>query len=68
MIVMKFGGTSVGLPENFALARRLVRERAGRDPVVVVSALSGVTNQLVDFCREPSRRLRGLEREDPSCR
>jgi aspartate kinase len=56
MLVMKFGGTSVGLPENFALARRLVRERLDRDPVVVVSALSGVTNLLVDLCRDPSRR------------
>jgi aspartate kinase len=27
-----------------------------RDPVVVVSALSGVTNLLVDFCRAPDRR------------
>ncbi len=56
MIVLKFGGTSVGLPGNFALARRLVRERAALDPVVVVSALAGVTNLLVEFCREPARR------------
>ena len=46
MIVMKFGGTSVGVPEHFLVARRLVREAASRDPVVVVSALSGVTNLL----------------------
>ncbi len=51
MIVMKFGGTSVGIPGNFAVATRLVAERAGRDPVVVVSALAGVTNLLVEFCR-----------------
>ncbi len=56
MIVMKFGGTSVGSPENFALARRLVRERAALDPVVVVGALSGVTNLLVEYGREPARR------------
>ena len=56
MIVMKFGGTSVGVPENFERAARLVAERLPRDPVVVVSALAGVTNQLVDFCREPARR------------
>jgi aspartate kinase len=61
MLVMKFGGTSVGLPENFALARRLVRERLDRDPVVVVSALSGVTNLLVDLCRDPSRRASLVE-------
>ena len=51
MIVMKFGGTSVGIPEHFAVATRLVAARAGRDPVVVVSALAGITNLLVEFCR-----------------
>jgi aspartate kinase len=51
MIVMKFGGTSVGIPENFAVATRLVAARTGRDPIVVVSALSGITNLLVEFCR-----------------
>src|SRR5215471_7587842 len=56
MIVMKFGGTSVGVPEHFAVAVRLVHEAAARDPVVVVSAFSGVTNLIVEFCRAPERR------------
>ena len=56
MIVMKFGGTSVGIPERFDVATRLVAERARRDPVVVVSALAGVTNLLVEFCRATSGR------------
>jgi aspartate kinase len=56
MIVMKFGGTSVGGPEQFAVAVRLVREAIVRDPVVVVSAFSGVTNLIVEFCRVPERR------------
>ena len=51
MIVMKFGGTSVGIPEHFAVATRLVAARAGRHPVVVASALAGITNLLVEFCR-----------------
>lgn len=51
MIVMKFGGTSVGIAGRFAVATRLVAERLGRDPIVVVSALAGVTNSLVEFCR-----------------
>jgi aspartate kinase len=51
MIVMKFGGTSVGIPEHFAVATRLVAARASREPVVVVSALAGITNLLVEFCR-----------------
>jgi aspartate kinase len=56
MIVMKFGGTSVGLPDNFANACSLVAARRERGPVVVVSALTGVTNQLVEYARAPERR------------
>ena len=56
MLVMKFGGTSVGVPEHFAVAVGLVAARRDRDPVVVVSALAGVTNLLADFCRHPERR------------
>ena len=53
---MKFGGTSLGVPARFEVAARLVSEARPRDPVVVVSALAGVTNQLVDFCRRPEAR------------
>jgi aspartate kinase len=51
MIVMKFGGTSVGLAPNFANACELVSKRRDRRPVVVVSALSGVTNLLLEYAR-----------------
>ncbi|HEY6196358.1 MAG TPA: bifunctional aspartate kinase/homoserine dehydrogenase I, partial [Candidatus Eisenbacteria bacterium] len=59
MLVMKFGGTSVGIAANCERALEIVRARAALDPVVVVSALSGVTNQLVELCRpgEPRERL-----------
>jgi aspartate kinase len=56
MIVMKFGGTSVGEPRNFENALGLVRARRVRDPLVVVSALSGVTNLLVEYADRPERR------------
>ena len=62
MIVMKFGGTSVGVPEHFAVAVRRVRDAGPLDPVVVVSALSGVTNLIVEFCRLPERRAELAER------
>jgi aspartate kinase len=62
MIVMKFGGTSVGVPEHFAVAVRLVREAVPRDPVVVVSAFSGVTNLIVEFCRAAERRAELAQR------
>ncbi len=62
MRVMKFGGTSLGVPDNFRRARdRVLREQA-EGVVVVVSALSGVTNQLVEWCRSPAERPR-LSRE-----
>ena len=57
MIVMKFGGTSIGIPEHFGVATRLVAARVRRDPVVVVSALAGITNLLVEFCRSTVGRV-----------
>lgn len=48
MIVMKFGGTSVGSPEAMARAADIVATRAARQPIVIVSALSGVTDRLLE--------------------
>jgi len=47
-VVLKFGGTSVATAENWAIIRDLVRERQaeGLRPVVVHSALGGVSNLL----------------------
>jgi aspartate kinase len=56
MKILKFGGTSVGVPANAEQAMRIVRAAAGSDPIVVVSALSGVTNVLVDACRPDAER------------
>jgi len=53
-IVMKFGGTSVGdVPRIQNVARRVKAEALrGNEIAVVVSAMSGVTNQLVDYVRQ----------------
>jgi aspartate kinase len=51
MIVIKFGGTSVGDASRVATAIEIVAGRAERRPIVVVSALSGVTNELVAATR-----------------
>src|SRR5664279_1286830 len=53
-LVMKFGGTSVAdLDRIRNVARHVKREvDAGQDVAVVVSAMSGVTNQLVEWCRQ----------------
>jgi aspartate kinase len=55
-IVMKFGGTSVAdLDRIRNVAARVKREvEAGHEVAVVVSAMSGVTNQLVKWCQELS--------------
>jgi len=55
-IVMKFGGTSVAdLDRIRNVAARVKREvDAGNEVAVVVSAMSGVTNQLVKWCQELS--------------
>jgi aspartate kinase len=47
VIVMKFGGTSVGSADRIRALAERVRERLSRRPVVVVSAFSAVTDLLV---------------------
>src|SRR6185437_11231502 len=55
-IVMKFGGTSVAdLDRIRNVALRVKQEvDAGNQVAVVVSAMSGVTNQLVKYCGDLS--------------
>ena len=48
MKVMKFGGTSVGTPERMKEVTRLVTA-SGQPVFVVLSAMSGTTNQLVEI-------------------
>lgn len=54
LIVQKYGGTSVGDPERIKnVAARVARYRAkGDQVVVVVSAMSGVTDNLIKLARE----------------
>ena len=47
MIVIKFGGTSVGDAAAIDRAAHIVRDRLLRQPIVVVSALGGATNALL---------------------
>jgi aspartate kinase len=62
LIVQKYGGTSVGSLERIEnVARRVAEAREeGNDLVVVVSAMSGETNKLIDyahhFSKTPSKR------------
>jgi len=54
LIVQKYGGTSVGSAERIgAVAEKVIGWRkAGNDVVVVVSAMSGETNRLLDLATE----------------
>lgn len=57
IVVMKFGGTSVGGPDAISqLVRIVAREtQSGRLPVVVVSAMSNVTDALFAAAAEAER-------------
>ncbi|SPE35859.1 Aspartokinase [Burkholderiales bacterium] len=54
LIVHKYGGTSVGSAERIKnVARRVAKwSRAGHKIVVVVSAMSGETNRLIDLAKQ----------------
>jgi len=54
LIVQKYGGTSVGDVEKIRhVASRVKKTRdQGHDVVVVVSAMSGETNRLVELCQQ----------------
>ena len=62
IIVQKYGGTSVGSPERIKnVAHRVIEtQQAGHKVVVVVSAMSGVTDSLIklsrEVCTQPSER------------
>ena len=63
LLVQKFGGTSVGSIERIeAVAEKVIRcKDAGNDMVVVVSAMSGETNRLIDLARQIDPQVRGRE-------
>ncbi|PIB24185.1 aspartate kinase [Amylibacter kogurei] len=55
-LVMKFGGTSVADLERISVAAKKVAQEVanGHEVVVIVSAMSGKTNELVGWVRETS--------------
>ncbi|MGO9482663.1 MAG: aspartate kinase [Candidatus Kryptoniota bacterium] len=61
LIVQKFGGTSVGTIERIRnVAKRVVEAKSrGNDVVVVVSAMAGETNRLIDLAKS------AVENPDP---
>lgn len=54
VLVMKFGGTSVADAARFKDVFNIVKHRssiAGKSPLVVLSAMSGITNGLIDCAK-----------------
>ena len=62
---MKFGGTSIGTGENIRNVANIVRNssKKGDKVVVVVSALAGVTNQLIHEAEELTKGKEGRIQE-----
>ena len=58
MLVLKFGGTSVGSIENMTNVKNIIKD--GERKVVVLSAMSGTTNALVEI----SKCIENIEMED----
>src|SRR5918997_5693324 len=52
MIVAKFGGTSVADADAIRRLVEIVRSRIHEQPVVVVSALAGITDELLDLAQQ----------------
>ncbi|MBN1416265.1 MAG: bifunctional aspartate kinase/homoserine dehydrogenase I [Bacteroidales bacterium] len=49
MKVLKFGGTSIGTAENILRIKKIIENQ--KEPVIIViSALHGVTDQLIELC------------------
>jgi len=66
VIVVKFGGTSVGDAESIERTAEIVKGRLARQPAVIVSALGGATNSLLAIGEQSAKghligALRGVE-------
>jgi aspartate kinase len=55
VIVCKFGGTSVGDADAIARTSTIIAARRARQPVVVVSALGGTTNLLLQIAEQSAK-------------
>ena len=56
MIVMKFGGSSVKDATRIKKAADVIKSRLDKDPIVVVSALGGITDMLIETSEKAFQR------------
>ena len=74
MVVLKFGGTSVGCPQAISRIIDILKNKEEKVPVVVVSAFDGVTDSLIQIARKAaggdstySELLKTLEQRHKDC-
>ena len=61
LLVMKFGGTSMGTAARIRVAAQISAEQHGKRPVIsVVSAMSKVTDLLLDSLRKAEAGIRPI--------
>ncbi len=55
---MKFGGTSVGTAKNIRSVAKIIAQRADQRPIVVVSAVAGITDALIEVYNQDTANAR----------
>lgn len=55
MIIMKFGGTSVGNAERISNVAEIIKSNLKKNPIVVVSAVTKITDALISLANECSK-------------
>lgn len=55
---MKFGGTSVGTAESIQSVARIIADKFEQKPIVVVSAVAGITDALIEIFNEDTISVR----------
>lgn len=63
MKVLKFGGTSVGTTESLKNVKKIIERNREDKIIVVVSALGGITDRLIEIAREAAKGGKGYRDE-----
>ena len=63
MITMKFGGTSMGSPDSLKNVTDIIRLNLNEKPIVVVSAVSGTTDILIEIANLALKSTKGYQQK-----
>jgi len=56
MIVMKFGGSSLGNADRIKIVSDIIKSKINENPIVVVSAIGGITDKLIELSKAPNKK------------